>query len=121
MQGEALAEVRKQYLDTYFVADRDGYRLRDDIRALVTFARHDVTTCRPPREGIFSNYHLVLCRNTLIYFNRDLGERVMTSLARCLTPGGCLLLGEAEALPATLARDLREIVPRSRIYRKEAH
>lgn len=116
---ESLAEVKKQYLDTYFITDGDGYRVRDDIRSMVNFVRHDVTTCRPPREGIFSDYHLILCRNTLIYFSRGLGERVVSSLAKSLTPGGCLLLGEAEALPAHLARELREIFRRTRIYRKE--
>lgn len=120
-QVESLAEVRKQHLDRYFVVDRDAYRISDDIRSMVTFSRHDITTCRPPREGIFSDYHLVLCRNTLIYFNRVLGERVTTSLAKILIPGGCLLLGEAETIPAVLTRDFREIIPHSRIYRKETH
>jgi chemotaxis methyl-accepting protein methylase len=117
-QGDALAEVKKHYLDTYFYPGGDGYRVVDELRSMVTFVRHDVTTCRAPKEGVFSDYHLILCRNTLIYFNRELGEQVVTSLARSLTPGGYLVLGEAETLPAALMREFREIFPRTRIYRK---
>jgi chemotaxis protein methyltransferase CheR len=120
-QADALAEVKKQYLDAYFTADSDGYRVRDDIRAVATFARHDVTTCHPPKEGLFSDYHLILCRNTLIYFNRELCEQVVTSLARSLSSGGYLVLGEAEMIPVAMAREFSEIFPRTRIYRKEAH
>jgi chemotaxis methyl-accepting protein methylase len=117
-QDDALAEVKKHYLDTYFYPDGDRYRVTDELRSMVTFVRHDVTTCSAPKEGVFSDYHLILCRNTLIYFNHGLGEKVVTSLARCLTPGGYLVLGEAETLPAALLREFRETFPRTRIYRK---
>jgi chemotaxis methyl-accepting protein methylase len=117
-QSDALAEVKKHYLDTYFYPDGDRYRVMDELRTLVNFVRHDVTSCRAPKEGVFSDYHLILCRNILIYFNRELGEKVVTSLARCLTPGGYLVLGKAETLPAALMREFREIFPHTRIYRK---
>lgn len=116
---EALVEVKKATLDQYFTPERNGYQIKEEIRSLVIFARHDLTTCQAPRAGIFSDYHLILCRNTLIYFNRDLGARVVTSLARSLLPNGMLVLGEAETIPSSLARHLREIFPRTHIYRKE--
>jgi chemotaxis methyl-accepting protein methylase len=117
-QGDALAEVKKQYLDTYFYPDGDGYRIMDGIRSPVIFVRHDITSCHPPKEGVFSDYHLILCRNTLIYFSQELGEKIVTSLARSLIPGGYLVLGEAETIPAPLMREFSEIFPRTRIYRK---
>jgi chemotaxis protein methyltransferase CheR len=84
----------------------------------VIFVRHDITSCHPPKEGVFSDYHLILCRNTLIYFSQELGEKIVTSLARSLIPGGYLVLGEAETIPAPLMREFSEIFPRTRIYRK---
>ena len=118
-RDEALTEVKKAVLEKYFVAENNGYRLTEEIRSMVTFAWHDLTTSQPPKEGIFSNYHLILCRNTLIYFNRELGERTMEFLSGVLAAGGCLVLGEAEAIPSRLHRGLREAIPRTRIFRKE--
>ncbi|MFZ2224300.1 MAG: protein-glutamate O-methyltransferase CheR [Candidatus Deferrimicrobium sp.] len=118
-RDEALTEVKKAVLEKYFVAENNGYRLTEEIRSLVTFAWHDLTTSQPPKEGIFSNYHLILCRNTIIYFNRELGERTMEFLSGVLASGGCLVLGEAETIPSRLHRDLREAIPRTRIFRKE--
>lgn len=118
-RDEALAEVKKTVLEKYFVAENNGYRLTEEIRSMVTFGWHDLAASQPPKEGIFSNYHLILCRNTLIYFNRELGERTMEFLSGVLAAGGCLVLGEAEAIPSRLHRNLREAIPRTRIFRKE--
>lgn len=119
-RSDELSGADRDYRDRYFTADNGSYRLREEVRAMVTLAWHDLTTCRPPREGIFSDYHLVLCRNTLIYFTRELCERVMDCLARTVTCSGSLVLGEAEMITAGLRKDFREISPRSRIYQKEA-
>jgi len=118
-RDEALTEVKKAVLEKYFIAENNGYRLTEEIRSMVTFAWHDLATSQPPKEGIFSNYHLILCRNTLIYFKPELSERTMEFLSGVLADGGCLVLGEAEAVPSRLHRDLREAIPRTRIFRKE--
>lgn len=118
-RGDELTEVNKDYLDRYFTEDNGKYSLREEVRSMVTFAWHDITSCRPPKEGIFSDYHLVLCRNTLIYFTRALCEKVLECLARTVTNRGCLVLGEAETIPSGLKTDFHEISPRSRIFHKE--
>lgn len=118
-RGDALTEVKKAVFEKYFVAGNNGYRLTGEIRSMVTFARHDLATSKPPKEGIFSNYHLILCRNTLIYFNRELAERTVKFLSGVLDAGGYLVLGEAEAVPSRLRRDLRGAIPRPGIFRKE--
>jgi two-component system, chemotaxis family, CheB/CheR fusion protein len=118
-RSEELTGVDRDYLDRYFIRENGDYRLCEEIRAMVTFARHDLTTGRPPREGIFSDYNLILCRNTLIYFNRDLYARVVAYLSDLLTKKCFLVLGEAETLPACFNDNFREIAHRSRIFMKE--
>lgn len=119
-RGEALAEVKKQYLDTFFSTQSgELYRINDDIRSLIHFAYHNVTTCRSPREVVFNDCHLIFCRNVLIYYDGERGGKVVSFLARSLSPGGFLVLGEAETIPAILAPEFREVIPRTRIYRKE--
>jgi chemotaxis methyl-accepting protein methylase len=117
-QNEALPEVKKGYLESYFYAGDGAYRLKDEISLMVTFACHDVTSSRMPSEGIFSDYHLILCRNVLIYFERELQEKVLKGLSDSLFEKGYLVLGEAESLPPQLAKDFYEIIPNTKIFRK---
>lgn len=97
-KNESLLEVKKQYLDKYFTHKDGIYSVNQDVRSMVTFAYHDVTACTSPKDGIFSEYHLVLCRNLLIYINRDLQKRVQKHVSSVLQAGGYLVLGEAETM-----------------------
>ncbi|MEK6743297.1 MAG: protein-glutamate O-methyltransferase CheR [Nitrospirota bacterium] len=111
----SLLEVKKRHLDKYFTRKDDRYSVNQDIRSMVTFAYHDVAGCTSPKEGIFSEYHLVLCRNLLIYFNRDLQKRVRRHVSGALQAGGYLVLGEAETMTD---QGYAEFMPRTKIYRK---
>jgi len=115
---ESLLDVKKRYLDRYFRADGGTYTVGAEIRALVTFAAHDITTLQAPRGGVFNDYHLILCRNVLIYFDRAVGERTSAFLANSLASGGFLMLGEAETVPESLTPAFSEILPELKIYRK---
>lgn len=116
----ALLDVKKRYLDSYFHVDGGTYTLAGEIRSLVAFAAHDITTLLAPRGGVFRDYHLILCRNVLIYLDRAVGERAVAFLASSLASGGFLMLGEAEMIPETLAPAFSEILPDLKIYRKHA-
>jgi chemotaxis protein methyltransferase CheR len=63
------------------------------LRRNVTFARHNLAT-----DHVFSEVHLVLCRNVLIYFDRGLQDRVVGLLADSLVHDGFLCLGSKESL-----------------------
>lgn len=119
-QADSLSEVRKGFLDSCFVPEDGFYRLRDEVRSLVTFACHDVSTSTPPREGIFSDYHLVLCRNVLIYFNKELSEKVVSGFSGFIPPGGYLALGEAEYVPQRLEKDYSEVAREVKIFKKNS-
>lgn len=117
---EGVTEVKKGQLDRYFTLEQGRYRLHEEIKGMVTFARHDVTSAIPPTSGVFSGYHLILCRNVQIYFVRTIQRRAMTTLAGCLRKGGALVLGEAETLPEALPGPrLVEMLPYSKIFIKE--
>jgi len=115
---EALSEVKKGYFDRYFAPEGDSYRVKEEIREMVTFAYHDITTCKPPKEGIFSNYHVILCRNVLIYLDRYTQEKVLESLSGFLLNKGYLILGEAETMPPQLSGDFYEVIPYTKVFRK---
>lgn len=101
------------YVARYFGYDEDTFTLRPEIRKLVTFRQHNLTTPPPlPR------YDLILCRNVLIYFAREHQEGIVRHLLDHLEPGGYLMLGMAEMLPLALSSRVEAVDGRLRIYRK---
>jgi chemotaxis protein methyltransferase CheR len=74
----------------------DGLELRAEFRRRVRLRQHDLRAGAP--DGPFD---LVLCRNlAFTYFEPALQEEVCGMLAGCLRPGGALVLGLHESLPA---------------------
>lgn len=43
-------------------------------------------------------YHIVFCRNTLIYFSKELQQKVIDNVKKILLPGGLFLIGHSESL-----------------------
>ncbi|HEU5161701.1 MAG TPA: protein-glutamate O-methyltransferase CheR [Thermoanaerobaculia bacterium] len=93
--------------------DGDRRSVSDALRGRVQFSRHDVAAELSPAGA---PYHLVSCRNVLMYFARPLQARLMRQLAERVMPGGFLVLGEAE-WPTPDAR-LEAVDRRQRIFRR---
>lgn len=116
---ESLSEIKKGYLDRYFAFNNGVYRISDEIKSMVTFAYHDITTASTPKEGVFSDYHMILCRNVLIYFERELYEKVLKGLSGFVLKDGYLVMGEAEHMPSELMKGFDETLARTKIFRKK--
>lgn len=90
---EAIAEVvAPGRLSRFFIADADGWRVAPEIRDMIVFAQHELATDPP-----FLHLDLLSCRNLLIYFNREVQQRLMALFHYSLNPGGLLFLGRAES------------------------
>ncbi len=110
----ALRKMAPHLLFKYFTRFQDRYVVTDRVRILVTFEHHDVISGIQKR-----GMDLVLCRNLLIYFDKELQEQVLLNLHNALNPGGFLILGKTETITDQM-RDYFELVDlRERIYRKE--
>jgi chemotaxis protein methyltransferase CheR len=94
---------------------RDGRAVLDpELRRNIVFAQHNLAT-----DGSFNDFHLVVCRNVLIYFNRALQDRVHRLLYDSLVRFGFLGLGLKETTRFTPHEALYEELP-ERLYRKVA-
>jgi len=109
----ALAEVPPALLARWFSAE-PPHRVASALARRVRVAVHDLTREPPPAPP----YHLIVCRNAVIYFDRVTQERIFAAFAEALVPGGRLLLGKVETLygPARARFDLEE--PRERLFRR---
>jgi two-component system CheB/CheR fusion protein len=89
---DALPEgLRDKYFDTH----GDQITFRSDLRRRVIFGRHDIT-----RDAPISRLHLLVCRNTLMYFNVETQREILDRFTFAMTEGGSLFLGKAEMLLA---------------------
>ena len=87
-----VADVSPERLRRYFTKEGSGYLLRKEIRSTVLFAPHNVL-----RDPPFSMIDLIVCRNLLIYLNRDTQEKVFEIFNFSLRPDGYLFLGGSES------------------------
>jgi two-component system CheB/CheR fusion protein len=88
-----VSDVPEDLLKKDVVAAGDGYSFNRDLRRAVIFGRHDLIQDAP-----ISRVDLLLCRNTLMYFNAEAQARIMARFYFSLNPGGLLVLGRAEML-----------------------
>jgi chemotaxis protein methyltransferase CheR len=84
------------------------------IRSTVRFQHGDLLQHPPPRPP----YDLILCRNEIIYFEREAQERLMERFIEALRPNGLLVLGRVETLSGASRHALELVHNRERIYRK---
>lgn len=86
----------------------------DELRAIVRFERRDLLR-EPAPPGLF---HLVVCRNVLIYFDRESQERLFATFRDALAPGGFLVLGRVETLLGEARSGFAPASARDRIFRR---
>lgn len=109
----AVAKLKMQQVDSHFDAKGLSFRLKEHIRQRILFSPHDLT-----KDAPFTNLDLVMCRNVLIYFQRNLQRRALGSLAFGLKTGGHLMLGASDTLTDD-ASVFSAVSSRWRLFRKE--
>ena len=98
----------------YYRTGYDAAILDAGLKKNITFASHDLVT-----DGVFSEVHLILCRNVLIYFDKTLQDRVLRLFHESLTHGGVLALGSKESIRfAPVADFFKPLSDKWRIYQK---
>ena len=104
----------KRAFSEYYSADGKNAVFRSRLRKNVVFSRHNLAC-----DGPFNEFNLIVCRNVMIYFDRDLREDVQRLLHASLGRFGILSVGSKESLAFTsVAHKYQELVPEQRIYRK---
>ncbi|MDQ2678620.1 MAG: PAS domain-containing protein, partial [Actinomycetota bacterium] len=92
-----VEDVPPELLERYFDVDsRDDpttYSFSPELRRSVIFGRHNLISDAP-----ISRVDLLMCRNTLMYFNAPLQREVVRRLHFSLAPDGILVLGKVEML-----------------------
>ncbi len=107
-----INNVPKKYMNKYFseIAP-DEFKIKDNIRKLIKFRKHDLIN-----GEMKGKYHLILCRNLLIFFTPGLQSEVLKKMHASLKKEGILILGTAETPKDEFL--FRCLSPRDHIYQK---
>jgi chemotaxis protein methyltransferase CheR len=103
-------------LSDYYHAAGESAIMDARLRRKITFSDHSLAT-----DNVFSEVHLVTCRNVLIYFDYALQNRALKLFADALVGRGFLGLGSKESLRFSEAAHLfTDFAVAERLYRKKA-
>ncbi|MBL4607928.1 MAG: protein-glutamate O-methyltransferase CheR [Pseudomonadales bacterium] len=101
-------------LSDYYTARYDSIIMDSSLKKNIIFADHDLAT-----DQAFSEMHVVICRNVLIYFNQSLQDRVFRLFSNSLDYGGYLCLGSKESLRFSSCNSLyKTLDSKYKIYQK---
>ncbi len=117
IDGEMLERAREgTFLETdmknvlplrrrrFFVSEGGGYRIRPEIHEMVEFRHHDLL-----RDEFERGFHLILCRNVVIYFTDEAKDRLYRKFFESLAPGGVVFIGSTERIFETEAIDFEHL------------
>jgi two-component system, chemotaxis family, CheB/CheR fusion protein len=107
-----VEDVPPDALERFFERAGHRYTFRRDLRRTVIFGRNDLVQDAP-----ISRIDLLVCRNTLMYFNAETQDRILRRFHFALDDDGVLLLGKSEML-ITHADLFRPVDLKRRIFHK---
>ncbi len=107
-----LGGLSAELIERYFEATNHHYTFRKDLRRCAIFGRHDLVQDAP-----ISRIDLLVCRNSLMYFNAETQAKILTRFHFALNDGGFLFLGKAEML-LTHSNSFMPVDLKQRIFSK---
>jgi chemotaxis protein methyltransferase CheR len=89
--------------------------IKEELRSGIVFSQHNLVS-----DHVFNEFQLICCRNVMIYFNKELQDRVLGLFHESLAPLGFLALGLKETLQFSGIYDKFEAVQHvAKIYRRK--
>lgn len=83
------ADLRKKF----FTQIGPSYQISDEVKSRVEFREHNLLKDTYPTD-----FHLIVCRNVLIYFTEEAKDEVFRKFQKSLRPGGYLFIGSTEQI-----------------------
>ena len=102
------------YFSDYYTANHRAAIIDGRLKKNIVFAQHNLVT-----DSTFGEMNLIICRNVLIYFDRQLQNRVIELFRKSLVRRGILCLGSKESLNFSNQRNsFEDFVAGEKIYRR---
>ncbi|MBV8584624.1 MAG: PAS domain-containing protein, partial [Candidatus Eremiobacteraeota bacterium] len=109
----AFEDMPPELIAKYFTNVDSAYQVKKKIRNLTVFGEYDLGQRAP-----FPRIDLVMCRNVMIYFTKELQQRTLQLFAFSLRQGGYLVLGKAETV-SPLPQYFAPVHSSVKVYRRQ--
>lgn len=93
--GTVPAELRNKYFHKVVEDGQSMLQIIPELRKHITFSHFNLMT---PTFPFKQGFHVVFCRNVMIYFDRPTQEGLIGRIATHMLPGGYLMIGHSESL-----------------------
>lgn len=104
-----------EVFSNYYTVKYNSVIFDESLKKKIIFADHNLVT-----DGVFGEMNLIICRNVLIYFNKELQNHVIKLFYDSLCNGGILGLGSKESLRfSEYDYKFQAYVEEEKIYRKK--
>ena len=104
----------KRAFSDYYKVYGEKVRFDPALVEQVVFAQHNLVS-----DAAFNEFHLIVCRNVMIYFDRELQEKVHALLHNSLIRRGVLALGQKESVRFTsYSEAYEEVDAHEKIFRR---
>ena len=108
-----VASGGKKDFNSYYTKNYNHVILHDDLKINTIFATHNLVT-----DSSFNEFQLIICRNVLIYFNKNLQENVLTLFDDSLEDLGYLVLGNKETIRFSKLGERYAQIQKEKIWKK---
>ena len=108
-----MASGGKNDFSQYYTANYGLAKFSEDLSEKMVFSLHNLVS-----DGSFNEFDIILCRNVLIYFDKDLQERALQLFDDSLSKLGYLALGTKETIKFSPMQDRYEQIHKEKIWKK---
>lgn len=103
----------KQDFSKYYIANYGMAKFDSTFTEKMVFSQHNLVS-----DSSFNEFDLILCRNVLIYFDKELQDRALTLFDQSLSPLGYMALGTKETMKFSTIQRKYEQLRREKIWKK---
>ncbi|MEK3911329.1 protein-glutamate O-methyltransferase CheR [Paenibacillus sp. FSL H7-0331] len=105
----------KSSFSDYYHAKYQMGKINEDLKRNIVFSQHNLAT-----DQAFGEMHLIVCRNVLIYFDKQLQNQVFRLFNSSLVSRGFLCIGSKESIEfSDIHSDFETLSCKWRIFRKQ--
>lgn len=88
-----MKNVEPTMMMRHFKEENKEYHLSSVIKEKVAFKQHDLLM-----DPFEKNFHAIICRNVIIYFNKEMKEELYQKFSESLVSGGVIFTGATETI-----------------------
>lgn len=104
----------RESFSNYYTSSYEMVIMNSNLKKNIVWANHNLVT-----DSVFAEVHLILCRNVLIYFDKELQARVHELFYNSLVKGGLLCLGAKESLRFGRFSEAYQELNNQKIFKKK--